>query len=144
MEYKAFTKENISEIIPLYIDYYNNATSYVWTEETVYKSFSQRLSRDDSYGFILVNVNCAIGFVIGYFEQFDDGVVYNLIEIVIAKEYQSQGLGTKLMLELQSRVKAMGAMLINLQAVNDNEHDKFYGRLGYNNCKNLILKVKIL
>ena len=144
MEYNIFTKENIKDIIPLYIDYYNNVEDSGWTEETVLKCFNQRLSREDSYGLILTDRDCVAGFAIGYFEQYDDGITYNLIEIVIANEYQNQGLGNKLMNELAERVKSMGAMLISLQAVNDNKHDRFYSSLGYGNCKNLVIKVKML
>jgi hypothetical protein len=46
------------------------------------------------------------------------------------------------MLELERRVKAMGAAMIQLQAVNDNMHEHFYGKLQYGNVRNFVLKVK--
>lgn len=46
------------------------------------------------------------------------------------------------MKELEKRVKELGAFLIQLQAVNDDMHNKFYGNLGYKDCHNLILKSK--
>ena len=48
------------------------------------------------------------------------------------------------MCELEARVKEKGAMLVQLQAVNDEHHEYFYGKLGYKDAKNLILKTKIL
>lgn len=144
MEYTIFTKQNIDDIIPLYIRYYNEREHGEWTEDTVYKRICQMISREDSFGLVMTENDIIIGFVLGYFEQFDDGKTYNLMEIVIADEYQNQGYGTKLMNELERKVKNMGAFMISLQAVNDNNHDRFYGRLGFENCKNFVIKVKML
>ena len=49
-----------------------------------------------------------------------------------------------LMKELEKRVKKKGALLIQLQMVNDEKHRRFYRRLGYRTATNLILKSKIL
>lgn len=35
-------------------------------------------------------------------------------------------------------------MLIQLSAVNDALHEHFYGKLGYQNASNLVLKTKML
>ncbi len=85
-----------------------------------------------------------IAFAMGHFEQYDDGVAYDLVEIVVAKEYQQKGVGTAFMKELEARVKAEGAMLIQLEAVNDALHEHFYGKLGYGTAKNLVVKCKML
>jgi GNAT superfamily N-acetyltransferase len=102
------------------------------------------MSREDSFGLLLMDKQIAVGFALGYFEQFDDGKTYNLIEIVITKEYQNKGLGTALLTELEKQVKNLGAFMISLHAVNDEKHDRFYGKLGYGNCKNFVIKVKNL
>ena len=49
---------------------------------------------------------------------------------------------TKCMLELEKQVKEAGGAMIQLQAVNDEMHEKFYGKLGYKDATNLILKSK--
>ncbi len=46
--------------------------------------------------------------------------------------------------ELETRVKKEGAMLIQLQSVNDENHERFYGRLGYGTASNFVLKTKLL
>ena len=63
---------------------------------------------------------------------------------LFSAEKQNQGIGTAFMVELEKRVKAEGAMLIQLQAVNDGLHAHFYGKLGYRNAVNLVLKTKML
>ena len=93
---------------------------------------------------ILEQSNEVIGFVMGYFEQYDDIQAYDLVEIVIAHEYQGKGIGTQFMGLIEAKVKELGGAMIQLQAVNDDMHNSFYGKLNYQNCNNLVLKSKWL
>ncbi len=98
-------KSDIAKVIPLFIDYYNNKEEGEWNEETVYKRIHQVFSREDSYCLIGEESGRTAGFTMGYFEQYDDGFAYDLIEIVIAAELQNKGLGTEFMKELEKREK---------------------------------------
>lgn len=138
------TEDDIQKVVPLYIDYYNNQEDGEWTTETTYKRIYQVWSREDSYCLILEDDETIICFAMGYFEQYDDCFAYDLVEIVVSTKLQNQGLGTRFMKELEKQVKEKGAMLIQLQAVNDDHHNHFYGKLGYKDATNLTLKTKIL
>ena len=144
MQYRIMTEDDIQKIVPLYIEYYNNNEDGNWTQETTYKRIHQVWSHEDSYCLILENNEIILGFAMGYFEQYDDCFAYDLVEIVLSTKLQNQGIGTQFMNELEKQVKEKGAMLIQLQAVNDDHHNHFYGKLGYKDAKNLILKTKIL
>ena len=65
-------------------------------------------------------------------------------EIVIAYRCQNQGLGSMLLSALEAKVREAGASSVQLQAVNDAMHERYYGKAGYQNVKNLIPKVKWL
>lgn len=143
MKFRLMNEEDINSVIPLYIEYYNKEDGE-WTEKTVYKRIHQVLTREDSLCLICEEENGIVGFAMGYFEQFDDGFIYVLVEIVIASEFQNKGIGTKLMKKLENTVKEKGALNIQLEAVNDEFHEHFYGKLGYNTVSNLVLKTKIL
>lgn len=144
MHYRKMTVDEIQKVVPLYIEYYNNCEDGEWTIETTYKRIHQVLSREDSYCLILEDDEVTLGFAMGYFEQYDDCFAYDLVEIVVSAKLQNQGIGTQFMNELEKRVKDKGAMLIQLQAVNDAHHNHFYGKLGYKNATNLTLKTKML
>lgn len=144
MEYSELKVLDINKVIPFYMEYYNEQEDSEWTEETVYKRIHQVVTREDSFGLILRDGNSIVGFAMGYFEQYDDGKAYDLIEIVIAHKYQRKGMGTSFMQELEKRVKELGAFLIQLQSVNDEKHNTFYGNLGYRDANNLILKSKMI
>ena len=137
-------ESDISKVIPLYIDYYNKYEDSDWTQDTTYKRIHQVLTKEDSYCVILEDRGEVIAFAMGYFEQYDDCVAYDLVEIVVSTDKQNKGIGTMFMNELERQVKEKGAMLIQLQAVNDGLHEHFYGKLGYKTATNLVLKSKIL
>lgn len=144
MNYTKLTVEDISTLVPIYIDYYNTYEDSEWTPETVSHRIHQVVTREDSYGLVLKDENVVIGFAMGYFEQYDDGKTYDLVEIVIAKEYQNKGIGTEFMKTLEQHVKEQGAFMVQLESVNDAMHRQFYGKLGYQDCNNLVLKSKML
>lgn len=144
MEYSVFQVADIDKVIPLYIEYYNKHENAEWTDVTVYKRIHQVVTREDSYSLILRDEDSIVGFAIGFFEQYDDGKAYDLVEIVISHKYQRKGIGTTFMKELEKRVKELGAFLIQLQSVNDDMHNNFYDNLGYKDCHNLILKSKAI
>lgn len=141
---RMMAESDIERVIPLYMEHYNTYDEGQWTFVTTYKRIHQVWSREDSLCMILEWGGEVIGFVMGYFEQYDDIAAYDLVEIVIKHEHQGKGIGTAFMELVEARVKELGGAMIQLQAVNDEMHERFYGKLGYRNCKNLVLKSKRL
>lgn len=141
---RTMQETDIDRVIPLYIDYYNTHEEGQWTRETTYKRIHQVWGREDSLCLILEDGNTPIGFAMGYFEQYDDLKAYDLIEIVITHDFQNQGIGTVFMAEIEASAKSLGAAMVQLQAINDAMHERFYGKLGYKNATNFVLKTKWL
>ena len=144
MTCRLMTESDIDLVVPLYIHHYNTYEEGQWTRETTYKRIHQVWSREDSICMILERGGEVLGFVMGYFEQYDDIQAYDLVEIVIAHEHQGQGIGTAFMGLIEARVKELGGAMIQLQAVNDEMHTHFYGKLGYKDTRNLVSKAKWL
>lgn len=144
MKYRVMQESDIKKVIPIYIDYYNNHEDGEWTEETTYKRIHQVWSREDSMCLICESEGKILGFAMGYFEQYDDIQAYDLVEIVIDASMQNKGLGTEFMCEIEKLVKSRGGAMIQLEAVNDEMHERFYGKLQYKDCTNLKLKSKWL
>ena len=144
MKCRIMAESDIDLVVPLYIEHYNNYEGGKWTMNTAYKRIHQVWSREDSLCMILEQGSEAAGFVMGYFEQYDDIQAYDLVEIVIAHKYQGRGIGTQFMGLIEAKVKELGGAMIQLQAVNDDMHNQFYGKLNYQDCNNLVLKSKWL
>lgn len=142
MEVSEIKVEDISSVLPLYISYYNEQEEGCWTEITARKRIHQVLSMEDSYGLIMRDHGVVIGFVMGYFKQYDDIKGYTLEEIIIATEHQNKGYGSDLLKELEMHVREKGAACIELQAVADEQHEHYYGKAGFHNAKNFVMKVK--
>ena len=97
----------------------------------------------DSFSLIMkTEEDIVIGFAMGYFKQYDDIIGYTLEEIIIAAEYQRKGYGSLLLKEIETKVREKGACCIELLAVNDELHEKYYTKAGYKNAANFIIKVK--
>ena len=134
---------DIDLVIPLYIDYYNNYEGGCWTEITARRRIRQVLKTEGSYSLIMKDTNGeACGFAMGYYKQYDDIIGYTLEEILISREHQNKGLGSILLAELESRVQEAGAACVELQAVKDEMHERYYGKAGYRNAQNFVMKVK--
>lgn len=144
MTCRQMAEQDIDLVVPLYMEHYNTYEGGAWTHDTTYKRIHQVWNREDSLCMILEQGSEVIGFVMGYFEQYDDIQAYDLVEIVIAHAHQGKGIGTQFMGLIEAKVKELGGAMIQLQAVNDDMHNQFYGNLGYQDCKNLVLKSKWL
>ena len=92
MHIREMELKDIAAVLPLYISYYNEQEDSCWNEKTARKRIHQVLSMEDSYGLIVENENSVLGFVMGYFKQYDDIIGYALDEIVIAYESKTKGL----------------------------------------------------
>lgn len=144
LNYISLNELNINQVVPLYIEYYNDFEEGAWTAEKAYKRILQVVTTNDSFCLAIKKDEQIIGFSMGYFVQYDDIIGFDLVEIVIKKEFQRQGIGTIFMKEIEKRIKEKGALQIQLQAVNDDMHNNFYGKLGYKNATNFVLKAKML
>lgn len=143
MRIREMKVDDISKVISLYINYYNEIENSCWTEKTAYKRIYQVLTIMDSFSLIMEDdENKALGFAIGYFKQYDDIIGYTLEEIIIEYNEQNKGYGSKLLNKVEELVIRNGASCIELQAVNDKMHSYFYEKAGYKNSNSFVNKVK--
>ena len=144
MTYRNMTEADILSVVPLYIDYYNTRDGDCWTIDTTYKRIHEVWSRENAMCLMAEENGEILGFCMGYFSTYYDLTAYDLVEILIFGEHQNKGLGTAFMKELERRVKKKGGAMIQLESLNDVWHSHFYGKLGYQDCTNLVLKSKFL
>lgn len=143
MQIEVMDIKDIDLVVPLYIEYYNNHEESCWTEETAKRRIRQVLTMEGAYSLMMKDDEDDVcGFVMGYYKQYDDIVGYTLEEILIAYKHQNKGYGSVLLAELEARVKEAGASCVELQAVKDGMHERYYGKAGYRDEKNFVLKVK--
>ena len=140
--FRELKAEDVPLLLPLYIDYYNTVEGACWTDETAGKRIRQVIGIPGSFGLTAELSGETAGFLMGYFQQYDDLIAYDLEEIVIRRELQGMGLGSRLLAAVAQRAKEKGAAMIQLSSVNDEMHAHFYGKFGFKNAGNLIPKSK--
>lgn len=142
MKYTKLDESNIVSVVEKYVEYYNSEGGS-WTKEKATRRIRQIMTMQDSESFIQSSDNGQItGFLMGYYKQFDDILLYYLEEIVVFKDFQNKGYGTEMLKYLETRVKASGAEHVELICLNDEMHEHFYEKSGYTASKNIVLMGK--
>lgn len=143
--FKNLELDDIKDIAPLYMDYFNRFEEAIWTLDNVTKRLRQLINREDQVGILYHNQDYIIGFACGQLTQFDDGIVFELNEIFIRAEEQSKGKGSLLLKEIEKKAKDNGAFRIQLITGVDDRHHHFYNELhNYGDGKNNTQKSKAL
>lgn len=140
--YKVMNEDDIAAVLPLYLEQYNEREGGCWTNETAARCIRQSVTMQDAYCLLMLLDGAPVGFVRGALVQYDDLVAYDLKEIVIAPAHQNKGLGTRLIREVETRVKALGAKMMQLDSVKDEQHEHFYRKLGFGTTGNFVGKSK--
>lgn len=136
-EIKELLLSDLEFLIEKYMDYYNNENGN-WTYELARKRLESIFLTPDFYGIAIYEGSKMLGFLVGWFKEFDDIKLYYLEEILIFKENQNKGYGGKLLKELEVRIKGKDAEKISLLTTYEENHQKFYRRLGYEKSDFLI------
>ena len=143
--YEIFRQKDIDLIAPMYASYFNLYEDASWTVDTAKRRLKQLLFREDSVSLIQFKNNEISGFSVGQLVQFDDGLVFELIEIIVFKEFQGQELGSQLLMAIEEQAKLLGAFRIQLFAADDDLHNHFYNvKHSYKNATNNLWKTKTL
>ena len=143
MKYEKLTESNISILVKMYKDYYNNSEECCWTYDKAFKRIHQVMTMEDSMCLIQKDDNDKItGFEIGYFKEYDDLSSFFLEEIVIFAEYQDRGYGSLFLKEIESKILSNNCKHLELLSINDEKHIHFYTKAGLYSAKNLVIMGK--
>lgn len=143
--YTIITLKDLDLIESLYLNYFNKEEHASWTKETVKRKFKQFFNREDLIAYKINDGKNMIGFFIGQLVQFDDGLVFELLELLVFKAYQNKGYGSLLLEKAIKEAKETGAFLVQLTSSVDEVHHNFYNiKNGFSDAKNNVWKTKII
>jgi GNAT superfamily N-acetyltransferase len=129
-KFEELELEDLDILIDKYIIYYNDEGGK-WTYDLAKRRLEQIFLTPCFYGIGLYSESELVGFAVGWFKEFDNLELFYLEEILVFKEYQNKGFGTKILQELESLVKKKGAQKIDLSTTYEDDHQRFYSRLGF-------------
>lgn len=137
--YRVFQKADIDEIVRFYQKYYNSHGGS-WTYEKAYRRIHQITSMEDSLVLLQFEENQLVGFLMGYFKQFDDSRGFYLEEILVCAEFQHQGYGSDLLHCLKAELSHQECDWIELLTTTGEQHQQFYRKNGYARSERLVLE----
>ncbi len=145
MKYRQMTEADLQLVVEKYIEYYNTVEECCWTYEKAYKRIHQVLTMEGSMCMVQTDEDDNItGYLMGYYKEYDDIRGYYLEEIVIFMGNQGKGYGSDFLKELKKVVRENGVSIIELSSVNDDAHNKFYSKLGFNPVDNFVAMSKFI
>lgn len=119
--------EHILKCSELYIKVFNaEPWNDKWTLGTAHKRLNDIFISPNFEGVLYLENGQIKGAIFGNYEQFYDGVHYNLREMFISNELQGKGIGSKLLKELENRLRALDVTTIILFTSKGNKTSKFY------------------
>lgn len=127
MEFKVMTRENLDQVVDLYVGAFNGAPWHdKWTVETAKKRLGQMIGCEDSLGLIAYEHNKVVGMALGNKEYYYDAVHFHFKELCVDTTIKGKGIGSQLVDEMVRRVKADGVTEMLLWTLRCNEMLGFY------------------
>ncbi len=139
LTYRLFEPKFMDALVQLYRSAYN-ATGGCWTTETAHRRLHQITSMEDSLVLLQWEGERLIGFLMGWFKQFDDCRGFYLEEILVAAERRNRGYGSALLQELERLLRQQKCAWIELLTTTEEPHQRFYGKHGYSRSNQLVLE----
>ena len=139
---KKATRQEYKEISLIFKrEYGKNPYHEKWTEESAFEKIKE-YSHQNSI-LIAEKEKTIMGFII--FSEFlwDDGPRIFIDELVIKEKFQKQGLGRKLIQEVEDFFKNKGKVGITLLAHKEAKAIEFYKKLGFNEGKLILWDKKL-
>lgn len=119
--------DDISKCAKLYVEVFNaKPWNDNWTSETAFKRLNDICIAPNFVGIMYVDGNDIKGAIFGNWEQFFDGIHYNLREMFVSTELQGTGIGSILLNALEEQLKVLGINTIYLFTSKGNKTSKFY------------------
>lgn len=119
--------EHILKCTDLYIKVFNaEPWNDKWTLGTAHKRLNDIHVSPNFEGVLYLEYGQVKGAIFGNYEQFYDGIHYNLREMFISNDLHGKGIGSKLLNELEKRLKGLGVTTIILFTSKENKTINFY------------------
>lgn len=124
--------KDLKECAKLYVSVFNaEPWNDKWTIETAYNRLHDIYVSPKFVGIKYIEENVIKGVAFGNCEQWYEGLHFNLREMYVMNELQGKGIGSRILKELEERVKEFGVNTLILFTEKDCNTDKFYRKNGF-------------
>ena len=130
MTIRAMKTKDLERCVPVFLKAFCGAPwNEPWTGETASARLSRFMAAETFFGLVLEEGEAIEGFILGQFEPYYDGLRFYIQEFCCAE--QGRGYGTKLLTELEIRLKEQGVVRSYLMTIHGDATEGYYQRRGY-------------
>ncbi|HEX8237019.1 MAG TPA: GNAT family N-acetyltransferase [Abditibacteriaceae bacterium] len=145
MDFCRVERANLTECVALFADVFNNSPwNETWGAEAIAQRFSDCYHTPGFYGLVATISDEAVGFAIGYIEQWNTTKHFYLKEMCVAPKQQRFGIGTALMSALENNLKNQNVEKLYLHTARDTYAQTFYEKQGFYVSSKMITMTKWL
>lgn len=143
MEYRTIGSDNIEILAKIFTDSFNDIPwEDEWTNDIAKIRLGQMLDGRAAYGIAAYENGEPCGLAVGCFEQYYDGLVFNLREFCVENTLRGKGIGTVIYSELERRLKENGVKEITLNTLRGKATEGFYEKLGMKRNESIVVMTK--
>lgn len=137
---RAFERSDLDECARLFVSVFTKAPwKDSWTTESARERLSQIHRTPEFVGLVFWEKDEIIGFILGYCEERSGMKEYSLQEMCVRNNKQQKGIGSRLLFQLEKKLKEMGVEHIYLVTMKSTPAAHFYIKKGYRTNQRMIL-----
>jgi len=143
LHYEELTENHLNELAQLYVETFNASPwNDEWTFETARKRLHMMVHTEVSFGLCAYRECQICGAVLGAMEQFYDGLMFEVKEYWVKNEMRGQGIGSKLFVEMERRLRERGVKNIVLITAKGDATEHFYHKQGMGTDPDMVFMTK--
>jgi aminoglycoside 6'-N-acetyltransferase I len=141
----AVSKVNIAQFVAFYVSVFNTPPwNDGWSDTAVKERLEAFTAFPTFLGLGCVIDNTAAGLVFGWSERWTQGWHFQIKEMCVAPQYQSQRVGTKLMTAFEGELISRGIKQVYLQTGEKAPARQFYEGLGFSRLPLVSMSKKLI
>ncbi len=143
---KIFQDKYLIKCADIFFDVYKNEPfNYFWLEyNSIVDYFADMLKTPKFKGFVFLKKNVIVGCCFGVVSDYFKIKKYRIAEIFVDRNFQSKGIGTNMLMEIQKYFVLNGVDVIEITTDKNSKAFEFYKKNEYAVLQNNINMVKLL
>ena len=143
LEFKPITRNDLDELTKMYIETFNaEPWNDQWTEETAGRRLRQMIRREGFCGVSARLDGVLCGMILGFQEQYFDGIVFEIKEFCVKNSIRGKGIGSGILSYFESQLNERNIKRILLLTSRGEQTEQFYKKHGYEACDDMVLMDK--
>jgi aminoglycoside 6'-N-acetyltransferase I len=145
MDICAITEQDLQVISQLYVSVFSNPPwNEDWEITWAYERLNWIYQSQGFAGYIALDSKQILGAIMGHFVPFKGEKGFEIVEFLVATNYQNQGIGNKLLAQLELNLQQNNYDFTWLLTAKDSSAESFYCQRNYQrDCKIVLLNKEL-